>query len=200
LPARPLTAFLVSSTVVALVLTGCDPEGADGGGGSGGDGGAGGEGAACEVDTSLGLDTPFVASFGTEVTDAATMSLPELKRYVADLESSGANANKAQVEYHRKIAFPLVALVMTLIAVPFAVTTGRRGAHTALVVPHQRDHTHNQHRQHPENHARKIIAFSGKSRINLRGGLAGFQVRAFVSSQARSSAQVLKARVRLSIA
>jgi lipopolysaccharide export LptBFGC system permease protein LptF len=66
--------------------------------------------------------------FGTEVTEAATMSLPELKRYVADLESSGANANRAQVEYHKKRAFPLVALVMTLIAVPFAVTTGRRGA------------------------------------------------------------------------
>ena len=29
---------------------------------------------------------------------------------------------------HRKIAFPFVTLVMTLIAVPFAVTTGRRGA------------------------------------------------------------------------
>jgi LPS export ABC transporter permease LptG len=66
--------------------------------------------------------------FGTEVTDAATMSLPQLKRYVADLESSGADASRAQVEYHRKMAFPLVGLVMTLIAVPFAVTTGRRGA------------------------------------------------------------------------
>ena len=29
---------------------------------------------------------------------------------------------------HRKIAFPFVTLVMTLIGVPFAVTTGRRGA------------------------------------------------------------------------
>lgn len=66
--------------------------------------------------------------FGTEITDAATMSLPELKRYVGDLESSGADAKRARVEYHRKMAFPLVALIMTLIAVPFAVTTGRRGA------------------------------------------------------------------------
>jgi lipopolysaccharide export LptBFGC system permease protein LptF len=32
------------------------------------------------------------------------------------------------VELQRKVAFPLVTLVMTLIAVPFAVTTGRRGA------------------------------------------------------------------------
>ena len=32
------------------------------------------------------------------------------------------------VELQRKVAFPLVTLVMTLLAVPFAVTTGRRGA------------------------------------------------------------------------
>ncbi|HUF25044.1 MAG TPA: LPS export ABC transporter permease LptG, partial [Vicinamibacterales bacterium] len=66
--------------------------------------------------------------FGTEVTDADTMNLQELKQYVADLESSGADAGGAKVEYHRKIAFPLVTIVMTLIAIPFAVTTGRRGA------------------------------------------------------------------------
>ena len=32
------------------------------------------------------------------------------------------------VELQRKVAFPFVTLVMTLLAVPFAVTTGRRGA------------------------------------------------------------------------
>jgi lipopolysaccharide export LptBFGC system permease protein LptF len=66
--------------------------------------------------------------FGKEITDANLMSLGELQRYVADLQSSGASASKAQVEFHRKTAFPLVPIVMTLIAVPFAVTTGRRGA------------------------------------------------------------------------
>ena len=32
------------------------------------------------------------------------------------------------VSLQRKISFPLVTVVMTLLAVPFAVTTGRRGA------------------------------------------------------------------------
>ena len=32
------------------------------------------------------------------------------------------------VQLQRKVAFPFVTLVMTLLAVPFAVTTGRRGA------------------------------------------------------------------------
>lgn len=73
-----------------------------------------------------GLEPP--SYFGTETTEADKMSLPALRRYVADLESSGADSNPARVEYHRKIAFPLVAIVMTLIAVPFAVTTGKRGA------------------------------------------------------------------------
>ena len=35
------------------------------------------------------------------------------------------------VALYRKISFPFVTLIMTLIAVPFAVTTGRRGALTA---------------------------------------------------------------------
>ena len=66
--------------------------------------------------------------FGTDPTDADKMNIRELRAYVADLESSGASSSKALVEFHRKIAFPLVTVVMTLIAIPFAVTTGRRGA------------------------------------------------------------------------
>jgi LPS export ABC transporter permease LptG len=73
-----------------------------------------------------GVDEP--GYFGTEGTAAGAMNIRELKQHVADLESSGADAGAAKVEYHRKIAFPLVTIVMTLIAIPFAVTTGRRGA------------------------------------------------------------------------
>jgi lipopolysaccharide export LptBFGC system permease protein LptF len=32
------------------------------------------------------------------------------------------------VALQRKVAFPFVAVIMTLLAIPFAVTTGRRGA------------------------------------------------------------------------
>jgi lipopolysaccharide export LptBFGC system permease protein LptF len=32
------------------------------------------------------------------------------------------------VQLQRKVAFPFVTVIMTLLAVPFAVTTGRRGA------------------------------------------------------------------------
>lgn len=66
--------------------------------------------------------------FGTETSQPDEMNLRQLQRYVDDLESSGADAAAARVAYHSKIAFPFVAIVMTLLAVPFAVTTGRRGA------------------------------------------------------------------------
>lgn len=66
--------------------------------------------------------------FWTETVKPDHMNLRQLETYVKDLESSGADASEARVAYHSKIAFPFVAVVMTLLAIPFAVTTGRRGA------------------------------------------------------------------------
>src|SRR5207247_519651 len=43
-------------------------------------------------------------------------------------QSSAFNAVPDMVELQRKVAFPMVTIVMTLLAIPFAVTTGRRGA------------------------------------------------------------------------
>ncbi len=75
-------------------------------------------------------ETPLEAPdyFGTEQPDAERMNYFDLKRYVAELRAGGFNETKASVDLQRKIAFPFVTLVMTLIAVPFAVTMGRRGA------------------------------------------------------------------------
>jgi lipopolysaccharide export LptBFGC system permease protein LptF len=56
------------------------------------------------------------------------MTVRQLRADIAELESSGFNVVPARVELHRKLAFPFVTLVMTLLAVPFGVTTGRRGA------------------------------------------------------------------------
>ena len=56
------------------------------------------------------------------------MSYSELREYVTALEAGGFNVTPYLVSLHRKLAFPFVTLVMTLIAIPFAVTAGRRGA------------------------------------------------------------------------
>jgi LPS export ABC transporter permease LptG len=66
--------------------------------------------------------------FGTEQPDADRLSFTNLRRYIAALRISGFDVVPYRVALHRKIAFPFVALVMTVIAVPFAVTTGKRGA------------------------------------------------------------------------
>ena len=78
----------------------------------------------------LTLESPDY--FGTEQLDAERMSFTELKRYIAELKLSGFDVVPFTVALHRKVSFPFVALVMTLIAIPFAVTTGRRGALSGL--------------------------------------------------------------------
>ncbi len=65
--------------------------------------------------------------FETEQTDADTMTVAQLRRYVAELSASGFDVVGLSVELQRKLAFPLVTFVMTLLAVPFGVSTGRRG-------------------------------------------------------------------------
>jgi LPS export ABC transporter permease LptG/LPS export ABC transporter permease LptF len=66
--------------------------------------------------------------FKTEQPDAERMSYAQLRRYVNELKTSGFNVVPYTVELQRKLSFPFVTVIMTLIAVPFAVMTGRRGA------------------------------------------------------------------------
>jgi LPS export ABC transporter permease LptF/LPS export ABC transporter permease LptG len=66
--------------------------------------------------------------FETETPEPERMTFAQLRNYIEELETSGYTVMEHQVALQRKFAFPLVTLVMTLIAVPFAVTTGKRGA------------------------------------------------------------------------
>jgi lipopolysaccharide export LptBFGC system permease protein LptF len=56
------------------------------------------------------------------------MSYSQLRSYTERLRASGFDVAEQQVALERKVSFPFVTLIMTLIAVPFAVTTGRHGA------------------------------------------------------------------------
>jgi LPS export ABC transporter permease LptG/LPS export ABC transporter permease LptF len=66
--------------------------------------------------------------FKSDEPDADRMSYGELSEYVTQLQKSGYYAVPYQVQLQKKVAFPFVALIMTLLAIPFAVTTGRSGA------------------------------------------------------------------------
>ena len=77
----------------------------------------------------LPLEAP--GYFKTETLDAITaqrMTYGQLRDYIEQLKASGFNAVPPTVQLQRKVAFPFVTVIMTMLAVPFAVTTGRRGA------------------------------------------------------------------------
>ena len=66
--------------------------------------------------------------FATQTPEPRYMSYSQLRRFIERLRSSGFDVIEQQVALERKVSFPFVTLIMTLIAVPFAVTTGRHGA------------------------------------------------------------------------
>jgi LPS export ABC transporter permease LptG len=66
--------------------------------------------------------------FVTEAREPDLMNFAQLRRYIGELRVSGYDVLEHEVGLYRKVAFPFVTLVMTLIAVPFAVSTGKRGA------------------------------------------------------------------------
>jgi LPS export ABC transporter permease LptG len=76
--------------------------------------------------TDLSLESP--SYFGTRRLEPQFMSYSQLREYIEQLQSSGFDVVAQRVALERKVSFPFVTLIMTLIAVPFAVSTGRRGA------------------------------------------------------------------------
>jgi LPS export ABC transporter permease LptG/LPS export ABC transporter permease LptF len=56
-----------------------------------------------------------------------SMSYRELKEYITRLEAAGFQARKYLVELYSKLSFPLVNLVMVLVAIPFALQSPRGG-------------------------------------------------------------------------
>jgi lipopolysaccharide export LptBFGC system permease protein LptF len=62
------------------------------------------------------------------------MSYTQLRDYTERLRASGLDVVPQQVALWRKLSFPFVTLIMTLLAVPFAVTIGRSGAMAGIGV------------------------------------------------------------------
>jgi len=72
--------------------------------------------------------------FKKEVKQSSEMNYRELKWYIEDLRQSGFDVVKLSVQFHKKFSFPVFALIMALIAVPFAFTVGQRGALAGIAV------------------------------------------------------------------
>jgi lipopolysaccharide export system permease protein len=66
--------------------------------------------------------------FHREVIQAFQMSWRELRRYIAGLQSAGFDVASLTVQLHKKLAYPLIAPISMMLAVPFALFVGSRGA------------------------------------------------------------------------
>jgi LPS export ABC transporter permease LptG len=66
--------------------------------------------------------------FSQEDLESETLGFGELRTHIRSLEAKGLDVVKLRVQLHKKIAFPLVSLVMTLLGVPFSFVVARRGA------------------------------------------------------------------------
>ena len=66
--------------------------------------------------------------FKKEVKQSSEMSYDELRRYIHDLQQSGFDVVRLKVQLQKKFAFPVITLVMAVLAIPFALSAGKRGA------------------------------------------------------------------------
>jgi lipopolysaccharide export LptBFGC system permease protein LptF len=72
------------------------------------------------------------AYFKKEVKPYSEMNYGELERYIRDLQQGGFDVVRLRVQLQKKLAYPVIAVVMAILAVPFALSTGRRGAITGI--------------------------------------------------------------------
>jgi lipopolysaccharide export system permease protein len=86
-----------------------------------------------DVSTFAELDEP-PGYFKKEVLQSSEMNYEELRHYIFDLQQGGFDVVRLRVQLQKKIAFPLITLVMAILAVPFALSGGRRGALSGVVV------------------------------------------------------------------
>ena len=72
--------------------------------------------------------------FKKEDMPSSEMSFTELASYIHDLRQSGFDTLPLRVQLNKKLAYPLITLVMAILAVPFALSSGRRGSLAGVAI------------------------------------------------------------------
>lgn len=72
--------------------------------------------------------------FKKEVKQSSEMSYDELSGYIRDLQQGGYDVVRLRVQLQKKLAFPIITFVMAILAVPFALSAGRKGALTGVAI------------------------------------------------------------------
>lgn len=66
--------------------------------------------------------------FQQEVKESSKMTYGELKEYIRGLQRAGFEVDQLRTELYRKLSFPVVSLIMTVLGIPFSFSMGRKGA------------------------------------------------------------------------
>jgi LPS export ABC transporter permease LptG/LPS export ABC transporter permease LptF len=72
--------------------------------------------------------------FAKEKMQAQEMNFGQLDSYIRDLSQSGFDTMRLRVELWHKLAYPLMAMVMAVLAIPFALLMGRRSSLTGVAM------------------------------------------------------------------
>ncbi|MFH1113131.1 MAG: LPS export ABC transporter permease LptG [Pseudomonadota bacterium] len=87
------------------------------------------------VDTVPSMAAPLKkspADFGKGERPAKEMNLTRLGEHINELEREGRRPDRYLVDWHEKIAFPFVCVIMSALSVPFAVKVSPRGGGIAV--------------------------------------------------------------------
>jgi len=72
--------------------------------------------------------------FKKEVKQYNEMNYEELRHYIRDLQDSGFDVVRLRVQLQKKLSYPLVTLIMAVLAIPFSLSSGKKGAITGIAV------------------------------------------------------------------
>ncbi len=65
--------------------------------------------------------------FDAEIRPPEQMTYGELRSYIRELKGSGQAVPELEVQLYNKLAFPVISLIMAVVALPFAFRIGRQG-------------------------------------------------------------------------
>jgi LPS export ABC transporter permease LptG len=72
--------------------------------------------------------------FKKDVKQSSEMNYDELQSYIQDLQQSGFDVVRLRVQLQKKLAYPAIALVMAILAFPFSLMAGKKGALTGVAL------------------------------------------------------------------
>lgn len=72
--------------------------------------------------------------FKKEVKQYSEMNYEELRRYIRDLQQSGFDVVRLRVQLNKKLSFPMITLIMAVLAIPFSLSASKKGAITGVAV------------------------------------------------------------------